>query len=193
MKGINSLSQKVMSWLWIIIDGINDRKQWIVFPAIYLTTVMCICGLSIVFQVVMFNFYHVYPVTEIPSWLKKMQALMSCNMSCASGSHGTEVLPYLGDNAHTDHADSHPNDGDKVDMRGTESKDGHMPMSTVKTRSMPDLDVIIKKIKIDEEEEKLRLGWKDFARSCDRLLLIIFVTIHLIILLIFLAFPTYLK
>ena len=150
---------------------------------------MCVGGTSIVFQMTILNCYHVYPLREIPSWLKMAQACMSCSMACVVKSRKNDVLPDSSENGPNDQQ-PHANDDQTGDVSDEEDKDVKIQSPSVEKDSMSSLDVIIKKIKSDEQEENLRRKWKKLARNCDRLLLIIFVSIHLfMILLIILVLP----
>ena len=110
-------------------------------------------------------------------------------MTCASKPHKNDVLPFSDENGSI-HEHAHTGGDHNIKIRDTEGKDNQRQAPIVDTKTMSGLDVMVKKIRNDEEEEKLRLEWKKLAGDCDRLLLIIFVTIHLfMILLILLALP----
>ena len=110
-------------------------------------------------------------------------------MTCASKPYKNDVLPFS-DESGSIHEHAHTGGDHNIKIRVTEGKDNHRQAPIVDTKTMSGLDVMVKKMRNDEEEEKLRLEWKKLAGDCDRLLLIVFVTIHLfMILLILLALP----
>ena len=55
---------------------------------------MCICGISILLQTLILNCYHVYPLREIPGWLKRMQACISSARVRGHKTDGDGVVLY---------------------------------------------------------------------------------------------------
>ena len=138
---------------------------------------MCIGGISTVLQMAVLNCYHVYPLRKIPGWLKKMQACMSCDTTCAYRSRENEMLPYPNDNGNSNkHV---PKTGDR-DVNSTNIEDENPP--TIEKGSATRPKRIIKEIRTEGEED-LRLEWKKLAGYCDRLLFFIFAAIHIFIIL----------
>ena len=130
--------------------------------------------------------YHVYPVREIPGWLKKVQICMSCLMPRSYRSHKIDVLPYSDDTPGKEAIEheekvakkTHPDDKD-ADSESSRSE-----------AFISGIDVITMKTQANEEDEKRRFEWKKLAMLFDRLNLIIFGVIHFImILVIFLILP----
>ena len=157
--------------------------------AIYLTAIMCICGVSIILQMAVLNCYHVYPLREVPGWVKKMQACMSCNVGCSPTEQNNKVYPCSDEKVHVVSTGSR-NEGKTLNITQSKDKCGDNKSSGVVENSMSHSDMIINKIKMDEADETLRLEWKELGRLCDRLLFIIFATIHaLMILVIFAIMP----
>ena len=157
----------------------------IFLPAIYLTVIMCISGISTVFQIAVLHCYHMYPLREIPGWLKKVQACTCFSMKCTSRSRDNEVVPDLGDNGDPDKHDL--NTGDQnVHSTHNECEEP----STLGKDNAPSPSLITEEIRAREEEENLHREWKNLAEYFDRLLFFIFTAIHLFILLfIFGAVP----
>ena len=146
---------------------------------------MCICGISIMSQMAVLNCYHVYPLREIPGWIKRMQKCMCSTMTKAPESQQNNRLPFPNENAHSDNR-ALANKNPAVNNKHTEGKEREIEALNVTSG----IDVMTEKIKSDEEDEKLRLEWRKLARLFDRLLFYIFGTIHfLMILFIFVAIP----
>ena len=161
---------------------------WFVLPAaIYLTAMMCICGISIFVQMAILNCYHVYPLREIPGWLKRIQACISCVMVCGRKPGRNDVVPYSGgENGHTNKSGSEDQSANLTNTESTGVKTECSPEKDV----TPHIDVITNKIQTDEANENLRLEWMGLAKHLDRLFLIIFGIIHLfMIIMIFFVMP----
>ena len=151
----------------------------ILLAAIYLTTNMCICGISIVCQLAVLNCYHVYPLREIPSLLRKLQACMVCN----SGAHNNEVHPCADENGHV-HNHFSKNDEGTLNMGLVGGKGVKGKSSDMGGNVMPSNQNIIKNVKRNDAEEYLRLEWRALGRHCDCFLFISFAAIHVCVILI---------
>ena len=161
----------------------------IFLPAIYLTVIMCISGISTVFQIAVLHCYHMYPLREIPGWLKKVQACTCFSMKCTSRSRNSEVVPDLGDNGHLDKHDLNTGDHN-VHLTHNEGEDVKTEPSTLGKENAPSPSLITEEITAGDEEENFHREWKKLAEYFDRLLFFIFTAIHLFILLfIFCAVP----
>ena len=168
-------------WRWL--------ESWL-FSAIYLTSIMCICGTSIICQMSVLNCYHVYPLREVPAWLRRVQTCMPCLLSRSHKSRKIDVLPYTGENGdHGKDALKHKKQTVQLTHRNGKGADTESSR-TEENVTLPGMDVITLKMKANDEDEKLRLQWKNIARFFDRLLFTIFGIIHiLMILVIFIIIP----
>ena len=157
-------------------------------PAIYLTSIMCICGISVCFQIVVLNCYHVYPLREIPDWLKKMSACMYSIKVCFRKSRKNAVSQ--GDDSR--HVVKHATLETEVQTLKntyTEDKDAKLEPTTLEINTATDNE-IREKNRTGNVGENLRHEWKKIARHFDCALFLIFATIHvLMILLIFFIIP----
>ena len=151
----------------------------ILLAAIYLTTNLCICGISIVCQLAVLNCYHVYPLREIPSWLRKMQ---SC-MVCTSGAHNNEVYPHADENGHV-HNHFSKNEERTLNMGLVGGKGAESNLSDPGGNIMPSNENMIKNIKRNNSEENLRLEWRALGRHYDCFLFFSFAAIHVCVILI---------
>ena len=151
---------------------------------------MCIGGTSIVFQLVLLNCCHAYPVREIPGWLKTVQGCISCGMGCANKPRENEVQPYPGGNGHLD---KHVLETENQNVHSTQFQyeDPKTEPLPIRKNSATHPKMITKDININQDEAKLRLEWKKLAGYLDRLFVFIFATIHLfMILFIFVVVPS---
>ena len=162
--------------------------RYVVVPAIYLTTIMCICGVSVCLQIVVLNCYHVYPLRAIPDWLKKMSACMYNSMVCLRKSRKHSVSHA----DHSRHVVKHAtleNQGQTLKNTYTEGIDAKLEPTTIETNTATDNERR-QKTRTGNVDENLRQEWKKIARHLDRALFLIFATIHVfMILLIYLVIP----
>ena len=151
---------------------------------------MCICGISIILQMAVVNCYHIYPLREIPGWLKRVQICMSHAMRCPCISHKNDVCPNSGDVGHADKPVGKTVEDKSANIPHIEGDETKTEPPTVERNDLVAINVISEKIRKDEEEENLRLEWMELARIFDRLLLLTFATIHIfMILFIFVIMP----
>ena len=123
---------------------------------------------------VLLNCYHAYPLRQIPGWLKTMQACISCGMKRAHRSRANEVLPSPSDNRQFQKHDLKTGD---QDINSTPIEAGDSP--NLGKKIITPSKIVMTEIRTEEEEENLRLEWKKLVGHFDRLLFIIFTTIHL--------------
>ena len=152
---------------------------------------MCICGVSIILQMVVVNCYYSYPLREIPGWLKRVHACMSCTMTCAGRSRKNDVCPNSGNFGDGDFAKPvHKTDDQSVNIIRIERTQVNKESAAPEKNILAAIDVISKKFKTEEEEGNLRQEWMELARIVDRLLLFTFATIHIFLILsIFVVMP----
>ena len=156
--------------------------------AIYLTTIMCICGISVCFQIVVLNCYHVYPLKEIPDWLKKMSACMYDIMVCFRKSRKS-VVSQADDSRHVVKHATPETEGQTLKNTYTEDKDAKLEPTTLEINTATDNE-IRQKTRKGNLDENVRQEWKKIARQLDRALFFIFATIHVcMILLIYSIIP----
>ena len=155
----------------------------ILLAVIYLTTNMCICGISIVCQLAVLNCYHVYPLREIPGCLRKMQACMTCAVVCASETQNEDVHPCADKYGHVDNQ-SYTDDEGTLNMRHVGGEGTKTMSPDMGSNSMPSNEITIKAIEIDDAEENLRLDWKTLGGNCDCLLFVTFAVIHVCVIII---------
>ena len=124
------------------------------------------------------NMYHVYPLREIPDWLQTMQQCTSCT-PVRPHKLQTNDAPVITGN--TERTDNHAltTEDQPIDSTDTGGDDVKTQTSFLDGGIVSGIDVIIKKITANEEEENFRLRWKKLARCFDRLLFCVFATLHL--------------
>ena len=145
---------------------------------------MCLCGISIVFQTTVLNCYHIYPLRQIPRWLKMMQACLSCTMPRLPKPCKDDVVPYNSDTGNPEADDN------TVKVIHIGAKDTNVEPTNSERNTVPGSVERETKIRPDEEEENLRDEWKKLARHFDLVLFFVFATIHLfLILFIFVVMP----
>ena len=165
---------------WIDLPCLPYVMVWaILLAAIYLTTNMCICGISIVCQLAVLNCYHVYPLREIPGWLRKMQACMTCAVVCALETHNDDVHQCADKYGHVD---NHSYTHDEGNMRPVGGEGAKTRSPDMRSNRMPSNEITIKEMEMNDEN--LRLEWKTLGGHCDCFLFVSFAVIHVCVILI---------
>ena len=143
---------------------------------------MCICGISISVQMAILNCHHVYPLREIPGWLKSKQGCISCVVVCGRKLRQNDVVPYSG--GESGDIDKSGNGTQTANLTNTESAKSAKIDSSPEKNVVPCIDIITEKIQTDEVGENLRRDWRELAKHLDRLFFIIFGMIHLLMMII---------
>ena len=115
---------------------------------------------------------------------------MPCLLTRSHKSRKIDVLPYTGENGDNGKVVlQHKEQTVQLTHRNGKGADTESSR-TEENVTFPGMDVITLKIKANDEDEKLRLEWKNIAGFFDRLLFTIFGIIHiLMILVIFIIMP----
>ena len=151
--------------------------------AIYLTAIMCICGLSIVLQMAVLNCYYVYPLRDVPRWIRNIEGYLSCLNVRTVGCGKSTLSPR--------HPEACENHVEREESTRIAAKKRESTKPSDLERSIHrGIEVITKKIVSDAEEAMLRQEWVAVARLFDRLLFLIFCTLHFaMIIVIFVILP----
>ena len=107
---------------------------------------------------------------------------MSCPTVSPHKSGNNDVSTHTSTEEHIDDVTLTTED-QIVDSADTDVDDVKTDKSSLEGRIMSGIDVMIKKIKTNEQEENLRLRWKKLARFFDRLLFCLFASFHLLMVL----------
>ena len=141
--------------------------------AVYLTSDICVSALSMVIQTAVLNVYHKMPLTPVPEWLK---ALIR-RLSYISGSGRAEEAPV--------NEDQKEKDGKEVNK--TAEATNRKQLVDEGSGILNEVSKITDKMESHFAGEKLREEWKIVGRVLDRFCFFIFITVHLIILVIAIA------
>ena len=150
---------------------------------------MCICGISMILQMAVMNCYHIYPLRQIPGWLKRVQTCMSCVIGSPCRSNKNDVSS---NNSDIGHANKPAHKFGEQSLHITQIEDNEVKgdSSTLEKNTREATNAMSNKFRTDEEDENLRQEWMELARNVDRVLLFTFTTIHIfMILLVFVIMP----
>ena len=151
---------------------------------------MCIGGTSIIVQMAILNCCKIYPIREIPRWLRKMQACISCDTKCAHKPRENKVQSYLDDNGHSS---KHVREAEDQNIYSThiESEDAKNDPALLGKNKVLHYKLVNKGVKIDQNKANLQQEWIRLAGHCDRLFFFIFAAIHIFVIFFILVIVPY--
>ena len=149
-----SLSKQYLTKVWILF------WWYFSFPAIYLTSIVTICGINVLIQIMIMKLHFVSPVREVPKFLKMVHQCICCLSS-------------------PDGKAANPNNNIIEKETGSEEHgevDDHTKRSTnANSDLLNDIRVLSDKVRIDEKNDALLQEWKSIADTFDRLFACVFV------------------
>ena len=140
------------------------------FVATYLTTIMTICGINLLIQLLLMKLYHVRPIRPLPKWLKFLRSCLWClirhPVHHVIKMHGSQV-PM-----------------DDLEFNSTEYTKNTNSMETVGVAAIKEIRVLSKKVHSTEEENALIDEWKLVADTCNRLFFYMSVSVQIMLVII---------